>query len=59
MTSNHWSFEVLYVLSSAVVGPVVFKPPLWDEYRIRQVVGFAIGMVTWTAVAANTLLLLL
>lgn len=40
-------FVARFVVASAVVGPLVFQPPLWDAYRRWQVAGFAIGMAAW------------
>jgi len=46
------AFWAKYALASAVVGPLIFKPPLWPEYRKEQVVGLSIGLLSWTVTAA-------
>lgn len=46
-TQKEMPFTVLFVLVSAAVGPLIFRPPLWDQYRKQQVVGFTIGFVAW------------
>lgn len=52
---GEWRWLLAFVVGSAVVGPVVLRPPLWDEYRRQQLVGFIIGMVAWSFSAALTL----
>jgi len=45
-------FWLKFSFASAVVGPLVFLPPLWAEYRTEQIVGFIIGLFSWGFVAA-------
>lgn len=49
---------VKFVVFSALVGPLILRPPVWPEYRREQLTGFAIGMVSWSLAAASLLAIL-
>lgn len=51
MTHPRLNWLVMFVLGSAVVGPVMLAPPWGDDYRRQQQVGFLIGVMFWSSLA--------